>query len=54
MLVGTIEVDVTTSLAAHMATLTSLLKTMALNNGALAGNANQLNALNQVAAISYV
>lgn len=50
-----IEADVATSLATQMATTTSLLKTIALNNhsGTTSSTAH-INALNQVAAINYV
>lgn len=43
---GMIEADVATSLAAQMATVTSLLKTMALNNGGMVGPATQMIAMN--------
>lgn len=43
-----VEVDVASSLATQVATVTTLLKTIALDNGALNGIANQMNAMNQV------
>lgn len=51
---GMIEVDVASSLVARMATVTSLLKTMVLNNGAMVGTIAQMNVINQVAVISCV
>lgn len=50
-----IEADVATSLMTQMAIVTSLLKTMALNNNSkMIGPAAQMNAMNQFAAISCV
>lgn len=51
---GVIEVDLTTSLAAQMATMTLLLKTTALNNGGMIGPAVEMNVMNQVVAVSCV
>lgn len=49
-----VEVDVASSLATQVATVKTLLKTIALDNGALNGIANQMNAMNQVATISRI
>lgn len=49
-----IEANVASSLVAYMAIVTSLLKIMALNNGALTGNVAQMNAINQVAVVTCV
>lgn len=55
MQAGVIEANVVTSLAEQMATVTSLLNTIALNNhGGTVGFAAPINALNQVVAVSYV
>lgn len=49
-----IKAVVAMSLVAQMATMISLLKTMALNNEGMAGPAAQMNAMNQVVAVSCV
>ena len=50
-----IETDVATGLAAQIATMTSLLKAIALNNqGGTVGPAYSINALSSMAAVSCV
>jgi len=50
-----LETDAATNLSAHMATMTSLLKTIALNNqGGSVAAMNAMNAVNSTASLSCV
>lgn len=46
-----IKADIATSLAAQMARMTLLLKTMASDNGGIIGPVAQMNVMNQVVAV---